>query len=85
MSLNEGIETKPESRPQSCNRRHNLLLLTKVLTDFCSPDHKLADTLKLVAKIFFYRNSISPAASFLSSTRAHEQFQILPLSCQAQI
>lgn len=36
------------------------------------------------AKIFFYRNTTSPAAHFLS-TIAHKQCQILLLSPQAQI
>lgn len=57
-------------------------MLTEILTDFCSLDHKSADAL---AKIFFYRNTTSPAADFLSSTIAHEQCQILLLSFQAQI
>lgn len=68
-------------RPWRFNRGQNLPLLTE---DFCSRDW--ADwALKLVARIVFHRNTISPAASLLSSTIAHKQFQILLLSLQAQI
>lgn len=48
----------------------NILLHTEALTDFCILDLKLADTLKLMAKIIFYKNTISPEASFISSTIA---------------
>lgn len=81
------VRNQNKARTQSTVLQHgnNQLFLTEVLTDFCSPHHKLADASKLVAKIVFYRNTTSPAASFLSSTIGHKQFQILPLSLQAQI
>lgn len=60
------------------------LLHTESLTDFCSVDHKLADALKLVAKIIFYKNTIPPAASIISSTNAHKLQTAVP-SLKAQI
>lgn len=55
MYLECEIQTKPEVKLQ---QGRSLLLLTEALTGFCCVDHKLADALKLVAKIVFYGNTI---------------------------